>query len=101
MVKSYPELIDKLNEFEEGLVEHGDITAAYVQLYDLSTDLIYYNISIYNTLDQNIVLKIGSNEITILTNTSRAFDNFPHNGILYIKAKSSLPSSGQLQVVSF
>ena len=101
MVKTYPDGLKQINVIAEEKKDHDEVGDIYGTLIDLGTAYLYDRLAIYSTLDQDVTLKIGSSEITVLSNTTRAFDGFDHNGIVSWKYTSVQPISGTLQLISY
>lgn len=91
---------DLYEHMSEATIAAASVTASYATLLSLGTVYFRNNMIIENTLDQavklNFVEATTNNEITISAETDYVFDDFIHNGTIQIKAKSSLPTSGEL-----
>jgi len=101
MISTYPELIPQLNKIDEVIKTAGDITAVYTELKSLGLAFLYTGIAIYSTLDQDIKLKLGTSELTVIAGTSKALDGTRYNGTIYQKYSSIAPTTGTLQVLFF
>ena len=102
MVRAYPEFLEQINEIQEATANFNVVPANYAVLLALGTIVLYNNIAIYSTLNQDIILRFGGvNTITILANTTRALDSFPHQGNIEYQYSNVAPTAGTLQVMSF
>jgi len=89
-----------VNKIKSVAVVYGSVPASFGTLLALGDTYTYNHAIIMSTLDTDIVIKFGDNEINFPANKDIVFDNFPHNGTLTYKY-SSAPSSGSLKVICF
>jgi len=89
------------NIMKEVIKAFGDVPAAFGTLIDLDVIYSYTHLLVINSLDKDIVLKFGSNEITFQTNKDMWIDNFKFDGIIEYKYKSAAPTAGSLQIICY
>lgn len=90
--------MNTLNNIKSVSKAFGDVPASLTSLIDLGTTYSYNTIMVVSSLDTDVVLKIGSNEVTFPANKNITIDNQILNGIIYYKYASA-PSSGALTVI--
>lgn len=88
------------NKIKNVSVAYGSVPAALATLLALGDTYTYNHLLVASTLDTDVVIKIGTTEVTFLANSNTTLDNFPHNGTLTYKYASA-PSSGSLSVSSY
>ena len=101
MVKTYPNGLLQLNIVREGKKDYDEVSDIYGEFIDLGTTYLFDRLSVYSTLDQDIVLQIGDSEINIIADTVRALDRFDHNGMINWKYATVQPTAGTLQILSY
>jgi hypothetical protein len=89
-----------VNNLKSVSVAYGSVPAAFGTLLALGGVYTYNHLVVVSTLDQDVVIKIGDNEITFPANKNVTLDNFPHNGTITYKYASA-PSSGNLYVMCY
>lgn len=89
-----------VNNMKNVAVAYGSIPAALATLIALGTTYTYQHLMVVSTLDTDVVIKIGDNEVTFPANKNVTVDNFPFNGTLTYKYASA-PSSGGLYVFCY
>jgi len=89
-----------VNKIKNVSVAYGSVPAAFGTLIALGTVYTYNHMLVVNSLDANVVIKIGDNEVTFPANTNITIDNLSHNGTLTYKYASA-PSSGALTVMCY
>lgn len=90
-----------MNIIEESIKAFGDVPAAFGTLISLGTAYVYTHFFVVNSLNQDIIIKFGSNEITFPSTKDIWLDNFNYNGTIEYKYKSSAPTSGSLQIICY
>lgn len=78
----------------------GDVPAALGTLIDLGTTYTYNTLMVISNLDTDVVIKIGSNEITFPANKNVTIEDAMFNDLIQYKY-SSAPSSGSLSIMCF
>jgi len=89
-----------VNKIKSVSVAFGSVPASLGTLLALGTTYTYNSVIVMNTLDADVVIKFGDNEVTFPTNKDVVIDKFPCNGTLTYKYASA-PSSGTLKVICF
>ena len=89
------------NIIKEVIKAFGDVTATLGTLIDLDVIYSYYHLLVINSLDNDIVIKFGDNEITFQTNKDMWIDNFKFDGIIQYKHKGVAPTAGSLQIICY
>jgi hypothetical protein len=77
----------------------GDVPAVYGTLIALPATYVYTHLVIVNSLDADILIKFGTNEITFQLNKDLVLDDFKYNGTIEYKYKVGAPTSGSLQII--
>jgi hypothetical protein len=89
--------MNTLNNIKSASKAFGTVPASFATLIDLGTEYSYNTIMVVSSLDTDVVLKIGSNEVTFPANKNITIENQIINGIIQYKYASA-PSSGTLDV---
>lgn len=89
------------NEITEAIKAFGDVPVSFGTLKNLGTDYLYTHFLVLNSLDNDVVIKFGTNEITFRANKDVWIDNFKFNGILEYKYKTSAPTVGDIQIICY
>lgn len=89
------------NQIIESIKAFGVIPAVFGTLIDLGTDYSYTHFLVTNSLDNDVVIKFGTNEITFKANKDIWIDNFIFNDIIEYKYKTLAPTVGDLQVICY
>lgn len=89
-----------LNNIKSVSKAFGDVPASLGTLLTLGDIYTYNHMLVVNSLDADVVIKIGDNEVTFPTNKNVTLDNFSHSGTLTYKYASA-PSSGSLAVMCY
>jgi len=79
----------------ETIIAFGSVPAAYPTTAQHSPDIGHKHISIENYLDKDIKVKIGNDEITVVSSTQLTFDDLQLSSSVFIKYVSA-PSSGNV-----
>ncbi len=93
-----------LNFLKETVKNFGDITGSYTQLVDLGKNYVFRRLLIYNTLDEDVMIKFINTEIvekTIRAGVNIGFDEFRHNDVIQIKHLGSAPTAGLIELTSW
>lgn len=92
------------NIIKEVIKAFGDVPVTLETLFDLSLtypEYVYTHLIITNSLDEDTVVKIGDNEITVQAFKDTWMDGLRYNGTLQYKYKTSAPTEGSLQVICY
>jgi hypothetical protein len=89
------------NIIKEVIKAFGVVPATFETLIVLGSIYTYTHFFIINSLDKDIVLKFGNNEITFPTSKDIWLDNFKFEGTIQYKYKSDAPTSGNLQIICY
>jgi hypothetical protein len=84
----------------------GDAPPAFTDLVDLSTEIQYFNIIIYNSFDVDISLQFDApteeqKSIFIMPPGSWTQDNFMHNGLIKWKYTTTPPTTGIFKMANW
>lgn len=101
----------RYNNIDEATIAASTITANYQSVLNLGTGETRNGLgtkntlSLENTLNQTVTLAFvgiaSTTTKTVSAQTQYTFDRYPHWGNLFIKAQSTLPTSGQLIISSW
>lgn len=89
-----------VNKIKSTSVAFGSVPAALATLLALGTTYTYNHVLVISTLDTDVVIKFGDNEVTFPANKNVTLDNFPVNGTVQYKYASA-PSSGNLYLMCY
>jgi len=89
------------NIIDEVIKAFGDVPAAFASLIDLDTNYTRTHLLIVNSLNQDIIVKFETKEITFPAGKDIFIDGFKHNGELKYKYKTSAPTAGNIQFISY
>jgi hypothetical protein len=89
------------NIIKESIKAFGIVPISFGTLIDLGVNYVYTHCLIVNSLDEDIIIKFGSNEITFQAGKDMWFDGFKFNNIIEYKYKTSAPTAGSLQFICF
>lgn len=89
------------NIITESIKAFGDVPAAYGTLVTLNAAYTYTHFLVVNSLDNDVVIKFGDNEITFQANKDIWMDGLKYSGTITYKYKSSAPTVGSLQVICY
>ena len=87
---------DALNSIQSAGIAFGDVTAANKTLLALGTSRVYNHLLFSNSLNQDVIITIGSEELLFPANESRTYDGVVVNGNILIKHNGVAPASGNL-----
>jgi len=90
-----------INIIEDVIKAFGDVPAALGTLIDLGDNYTYTHFFVINSLNSDTIIKFGTKEITFPSGKDIWLDDFKHNNVIQYKYKSSAPTSGSLQVISY
>lgn len=91
------------NIIRESIKAFGVVPSSYGTLIDLTsayTGYINTHLIITNSLDADVTIKIGDNEITIQAFKDTWMDGLRYDGIIQYKYNSA-PSEGSIQIVCY
>jgi len=89
------------NIIKESIKAFGDVPATFETLIDLGTIYTYTHLMFLTSLDEDVTIKLGDNEFTVLANKNIWFDGLKFNGIIQYKRKTDAPTEGELQVLCY
>lgn len=89
------------NQIKEAIKAFGVVPATFETLIALGTIYTYTHFFIINSLDKDIVIKFGDNEITFPANKDIWFDDLKYEGTIQYKYKSVAPTAGSLQIICY
>ena len=89
------------NKIGQVVKAFGDVPAVLGTLVALGVTYCYTHLLITNSLDNDIVIAFGDNEITFYAGKDVAIDNFKFDGTVQYKYSGSAPTSGALQVIYY
>ena len=90
--------MNTLNNIKSAIKAYSEVPASLTTLIDLGTEYSYNTIMVVSSLDEDVVIKIGSNEVTFPASTNITIENQILNGVIQYKYVS-VPSSGALAVM--
>ncbi|GAG05024.1 unnamed protein product [marine sediment metagenome] len=93
-----------INIINEAIKVFGDVPDTFGTLIDLTSInplYIYTHIIVVNSLDKNVKIKIGGNELTIQALKDIWMDKLSYNGIIEYKYVSDAPIEGSLQIICY
>lgn len=88
-----------INILKEAAIPFGSITASFVEAIDLTASVVYDHISVESSLDNEVILRIGTTggeQFTVRGGTSLVMSNINLPGKIYIKYSSGAPTSGKI-----
>jgi len=89
------------NIIKEVIKDFSEIPASLETLIDLGTIYTYTHLMFLTSLDEDVTIKLGDNEFTVLENKNIWFDGLKFNGIIQFKKKDGAPTEGNLQVLCY
>jgi len=92
------------NIIRESIKAFGVVPVAYETLIDLTsayTGYINTHLIITNSLDEDVTIKIGDNEITVQAFKDTWMDGLRYDGIIQYKYKTAPSTEGSLQIVCY
>ena len=85
----------------ETIKAFGDVPVSLDTLIDLGTIYSYTHLLVVNSLDEDIVIKFGDNEITFQSGKDMWIDDFKLDNVIQYKYKTSAPTAGSLQIICY
>ena len=92
------------NIIKEEIQVFGDVTDTFATFIDLTVDhptYIYTHLIIVNSLDEDVKIKIGDNEITAQALKDIWMDALRYNDEVQIKYVSDAPTEGSIQIICY
>lgn len=94
---NYPD--PPINILKEAVVPFGSVNATFIEIIDLTASIVYDHISIESSLDNEIMIRIGTTggeQFTVRGGTSLVMSNIGLPGKIYMKYSSGAPTSGKI-----
>ena len=89
------------NIIKEAIKVFGDIPASFETLIDLGTVYVNTHLIIVNSLDEDIIITTGDNEITIKALKDMWMDGLKYQNIVQYKYKNDAPGEGDIQIICY
>ena len=92
------------NIIREAIKAFGDVPASFDTLIDLTSVnplYIYTHLIIVNSLDENVTIKIGDNELTVQALKDIWMDGLNYNGLIEYEYSVGAPTEGSLQIICY
>ena len=99
-----PDSQTQQNIIKEEIKAFGDITDTLATFLDLSLtypNYVYSHLIIVNSLDEDVKITIGDNEITIKAFKDLWMDGLRYLGEIQIKYVSDAPTEGDIQIICY
>lgn len=90
-----------INKITEVIKVFGDVPVSLTTLIDLGTTYIYTHLLVVNSLNNDVTIKFGDNEITLPSSKDLAVDCFRFNDVIEYKYKTLAPTSGSMQIIFY
>jgi len=89
------------NIIKEEIKLFSEVPVSLETLIDLGTIYIFTHLMFLTSLDEDVTIKLGDNEFTVVENKNLWFDDLKFNGIIQFKKKDGAPTEGKLQVICY
>jgi hypothetical protein len=99
-----PDSQTQQNIIREEVKAFGDVGATFDTFIDLSTaypNYVYSHLIVVNSLDEDVKITIGDNELTIKAFKDLWMDGLRYLGEIQLKYVSDAPTEGDIQIICY